>query len=133
MNASFELFHFPLYQSSQIKTMVFEDFKCKKWVKNSKNYYILIFGFQCVAINIEGWSKICISPMVYNQFWLNLPRDYHHFLYIFLWINATLSYIKNFLKKECERMWKDFVKRSVESLHYAWSNEWLWELNPKWA
>jgi hypothetical protein len=35
--------------------MVFEDFKCKKWVKNSKNHYISIFGFQCVGINIEGW------------------------------------------------------------------------------
>jgi hypothetical protein len=33
--------------------------------------------------------------------------------------HCHLSYIKNFLKKECGEMWKDLVKRSVESVHYA--------------
>ncbi len=29
----------------------------------------------CVALNIEGWLKICSSDMVYSQNWLDCPMD----------------------------------------------------------
>jgi len=31
--------------------------------------------FQCVAINIKSWVKICISYSIYSQIWLYGPRD----------------------------------------------------------
>jgi len=32
-------------------------------------------GFQCLAINVESWLKICTSYQVYGQIWQNLSRD----------------------------------------------------------
>jgi hypothetical protein len=46
-------------------------FWCFQSPKVYLNHNIFIFGFQCVAINIEGWFTI----LVYNKFWLNIPRD----------------------------------------------------------
>lgn len=43
--------------------------------KKSKNYHISTFGFHYVAENMEGLLKICTSYVIYNQIWLNLPRD----------------------------------------------------------
>jgi hypothetical protein len=41
---------------------------------NNNNKQISSFVSQCVAKNIEGWLKFCISYMIYSQIWLNLPR-----------------------------------------------------------
>jgi hypothetical protein len=49
---------------------------------------IHIVGVTCVAINIEGWLKICTSDLVYSQIWLHLPREDCH-----------LGYTKQFLKQ----------------------------------
>jgi len=35
------------------------------------------FGFQCVAKNINKALKFCTSYLIYNQIWLNLPKDDH--------------------------------------------------------
>jgi hypothetical protein len=41
---------------------------------NNNKRQISIFVSQCVAKNIEGRLKFCISYMIYSQIWLNLPR-----------------------------------------------------------
>jgi hypothetical protein len=39
--------------------VILEGFNCQKWEeKNNKNRQIWVLGFQCVAINTEGWLKI---------------------------------------------------------------------------
>jgi hypothetical protein len=58
----------------------FGSFQSPKVQKHSKMARInSIFGFSCVAKNIEGRLKISISYLVHNQIWLNPPRDNHHF------------------------------------------------------
>jgi hypothetical protein len=42
--------------------------------------------------------KFYTSYLVYSQIWLIVPRDDHHFFYIFLWM-VTLATNKNSLKK----------------------------------
>jgi hypothetical protein len=37
---------------------------------NNYKRQIFIFVSQCVAKNIEGWLKFCISYMIYSQIWL---------------------------------------------------------------
>jgi len=44
--------------------MCFGGFLLPEVRKNSKNVQIFIFGFQCVAKNIERWSTICTSYLV---------------------------------------------------------------------
>jgi hypothetical protein len=34
-----------------------------------------MFGFKCVAINIEVWLNISTLHLVYNHIWPNLPED----------------------------------------------------------
>jgi len=48
--------------------------------------------------NIGQWLKICTSYLVYSQTSLNLPRDDHHFFYMFLWM-ITMTINKNSLRK----------------------------------
>jgi hypothetical protein len=43
--------------------------------KKKKNYHISTLGFHYVTKNMEGLLKFCISYAIYNQIWLNLPRD----------------------------------------------------------
>jgi len=57
-------------------------------------------GCHCVAKNMEGWLKICTLFLIYNQIWLNLPRDNCHLSYIFQWMIATFSFDKKFIKKK---------------------------------
>jgi hypothetical protein len=45
-----------------------------------KHFIFKVFrGFQCVAINIEGWLKICTPYLIYSQILLDLSRDNCHF------------------------------------------------------
>jgi hypothetical protein len=46
--------------------VISEGFNCQNWEKKSINYKNSIFGFQCVAINIEGWFKIYTSYIIYG-------------------------------------------------------------------
>jgi hypothetical protein len=49
-------------------------------LRGKKMHQIYIFILQCVAINIEGWLKICTSYLDYTQIWLNLLNEDGHFL-----------------------------------------------------
>jgi hypothetical protein len=49
---------------------------------NNNKPHISIFGFQCVAKNIERSLMFCTSDMVYSQIWLYLSSDDHHFFFI---------------------------------------------------
>jgi hypothetical protein len=35
------------------------------------------FGFQCVSKKISRPLNFCTSYLIYNQIWLNLPKDDH--------------------------------------------------------
>jgi hypothetical protein len=54
--------------------VILDVFNCQKWEKI--NHQIFIFSFHCVAKNIKGWLRICISYFVYNKI---IPKDDHHF------------------------------------------------------
>jgi hypothetical protein len=69
--------------------------------EKSKNFQIFVFGFQCVAKDMEGWLKFCTSYMVYSHIWLNLPKNDGHFFYIFLLMIVTLAKNKKPQKKHC--------------------------------
>jgi len=69
--------------------------------KNSKIFQISIFGFQCVAKDMEGWFKFDTSYMVYSHIWLNIPKNDCHFFYIFLLMIVTLAKKRNPQKKHC--------------------------------
>jgi hypothetical protein len=43
--------------------------------KKSKNYHIFTPYFHYVIENMEGLLKHCTSYVIYNQIWLNFPRD----------------------------------------------------------
>ncbi len=68
--------------------------------------------------------KICISYLVYSRIWLNFPKDYRQFLYIFLWMIATLATNINLLYKK-----KALVMRANEELGHPkkWLIQCLWE------
>jgi hypothetical protein len=70
-----------------LKGFKFQSPKVRK--ENSKNCQISIFGFQCVAKNIEGKLDTCIWYLVYSQIWLQHPQEDVHFSYIFLWAITT--------------------------------------------
>ncbi len=46
-----------------------------------------VLGFHSVAKHIVRMFKDLGS----SQIWLNLPKDDHHFSYIFLWMVATFA------------------------------------------
>jgi hypothetical protein len=41
--------------------------------------FFLMFGFECVAKDIEGWLLFCTSCLVYSQLWLNVSENDCHF------------------------------------------------------
>jgi hypothetical protein len=43
--------------------------------EHNKIFQIFIYGFQCVAKNIEGWLNISTSYMANSEIWLNLLTD----------------------------------------------------------
>jgi hypothetical protein len=63
--------------------------------RNNKNCWSSIFGFQCVAINIESWLNI------HSQIWLNLPKVFDHQIFStssYGWLQLKLQF-KKLLKK----------------------------------
>jgi hypothetical protein len=80
-------------QKPIIKIIFFWKMKCVWKVSitkcEGKQCQISIVGFQCGAMNIEGWLTISISYLVYTHIWLNLPMGDHH-----------LGYINKFIKKK---------------------------------
>jgi hypothetical protein len=48
-----------------------------------------------LAKDIGGWIKMFNLISIYNQIWLNLPRDDLHFFYFFVWMITTLATKKN--------------------------------------
>lgn len=47
--------------------------------KNTVEIIIFLYWvFHCVAINIQGSLKICVSCLVYRHIWLNFPL-WHNF------------------------------------------------------
>ncbi len=56
--------------------MILEGFN---WQNEKKLGKISNFVFQCVAINI----KVDYRFLFHNQIWLNLPKVYYHFSYVF--------------------------------------------------
>jgi hypothetical protein len=57
-------------------------------VRISSDFYT--WFLQCSQKDIEGCLKICVSYMVDNQIWLNLPKDDSHF-------NFPQKFLKNTL------------------------------------
>ncbi len=49
--------------------------------KTIKDCQIPIFGFHCVARNMEGWLNFKTLLLVYSQIWLNFPMDNPHIGY----------------------------------------------------
>jgi len=74
-----------------------------------KHFIFKVFrGFQCVAINIESWLKICTPYLIiYSQIWLNLSSDDRQFfstssygwlLLNFVYISLVLKLVQNWYK-----------------------------------
>jgi hypothetical protein len=58
------------------------------------------FDFHCAVEDRERWIIIIFTRfLICSQIWLNLSSDDCKFLYIFLWMIATLATNKNSLKK----------------------------------
>ncbi len=78
--------------------------------KISKNQQSFIFGFQHVAKNIEVWSKICPSYMVYSQIWLHRKLPYKNTartsIYLFLVVNFLNLAKKEFARFLGRKLWK---------------------------
>jgi len=48
-------------QNSRVKKkVILKVFNCQKWEKKGEYCFIHIFGFHCVAKNIEGWLNIVL-------------------------------------------------------------------------
>jgi hypothetical protein len=60
-------------KKSKMKRFWNEGFTHQKW--RGKKITRFLHFFQCVAINIKAWLKICISYLIYSQIWLYGPRD----------------------------------------------------------
>jgi hypothetical protein len=60
--------------------------------KNNKNLSDFNTWFSVCNQNTEERLKTCTTYLVYGQIWLNLPKDDHHFYYIFPWMIATLTH-----------------------------------------
>jgi hypothetical protein len=75
---------------------------------------IFLYLVSKIAINIEGWLKICPSYLVYNQIWLNFLRDNHHFFSIFQWMIARFLNIFQWMVGTC------FLSPLFLHLSYGW-------------
>jgi hypothetical protein len=71
-----------------VNELILEFLFVKSEGKLVKKDQIFIFGFECIAKNLE---RVC-NQMVYKQIWLNLLRGDHHSFYIFLWMITTLNH-----------------------------------------
>ncbi len=56
-----------------------------KWIWRFPIAKFVMFGFECVAKDIEGWLLFCTSCLVYSQLWLNLSENDCHF-----WIQTKI-------------------------------------------
>jgi len=78
------------------------DFRGFQWpkvreTKNNKNCQIHIFGYHW---NTKRWKEISTLFLVYNQIWLNLPRDGWSSLFLHLFMDdCHVGYKQKFLKK----------------------------------
>ncbi len=88
--------------------------KKKKKKKKKEKVSMFLYLVSKIAINIEGWLKICPSYLVYNQIWLNFLRDNHHFFSIFQWM------IARFLKKSSTGWLARFLSPLFLHLSYGW-------------
>jgi hypothetical protein len=91
----------------KIKIWKWSDFGLPKVRKI--NHQICIFGFHCVAKNMKGWLRICISYFVYNKI---IPMDGHHFGFKKIPFNKHWQRVPTIFMKQyasCHVVYKQFI------------------------